>query len=48
MPVNPVIRTPEAWQSATDPLLQQIQASPYLVVLEPDDSRDNDRKHDRA
>ena len=37
MPVNPVIRTASAWQAATDPLLAQIHASPYLIVLEPDD-----------
>ncbi len=38
MPVNPVIRTPAAWHDHPDPLLQQIQASPSLVVLEPDDN----------
>ena len=38
MPVNPVIRTASAWQAATDPLLEQIHASPYLIVLEPDDN----------
>lgn len=38
MPVSPVIRTTSAWQAATDPLLAQIHASPYLIVLEPDDN----------
>jgi hypothetical protein len=42
MPVNPVIRTARAWQTATDPLLQQIRASPYLAVLQPDDTHDSD------
>ncbi len=37
LPVNPVIRTPAAWHDQPDPLLQQIQASPSLVVLTPDD-----------
>jgi len=40
MPVNPVIRTTAAWQAATDPLLHQIQASPYLTVLQADDTGD--------
>jgi DNA-binding Lrp family transcriptional regulator len=42
MPVNPVIRTASAWHSAADPLLQQILASPYLTVLQPDDTYDSD------
>jgi DNA-binding Lrp family transcriptional regulator len=38
MPVNPVIRAPEAWREADDPLVQQIQSSPLVAVLVPDDS----------
>ena len=38
MPVNPVIRAASAWQAKTDPLLEQIHANPYLIVLEPDDT----------
>jgi DNA-binding Lrp family transcriptional regulator len=37
MPVNPVIRTGEAWRQAADPLVQQIQAGPMVAVLVPDD-----------
>jgi predicted nucleotidyltransferase len=36
LPVNPVIRTTAAWNDQADPLLRQIQASPYLEVLAPD------------
>jgi DNA-binding transcriptional ArsR family regulator len=36
MPVNPVIRTGEAWRQASDPLVRQIQSSPYVAVLVPD------------
>jgi len=36
MPVNPVIRTGEAWRQAADPLVRQIQSSPYVAVLVPD------------
>jgi len=36
MPVNPVIRTGDAWRQAADPLVQQIQSSPLVTVLEPD------------
>lgn len=36
MPVNPVIRTGEAWSQATDPLVQQIQSGPLVIVLEPE------------
>jgi DNA-binding Lrp family transcriptional regulator len=35
MPVNPVVRTADAWRGAGDPLVQQIQASPLVTVLEP-------------
>jgi hypothetical protein len=38
MPVNPVIRTAEAWREAADPLIQQIQSSPFVPVLVPDGS----------
>jgi DNA-binding transcriptional ArsR family regulator len=38
MPVNPVIRTPEAWREAVDPLVQQIQSGPFVTVLVPDDA----------
>jgi predicted nucleotidyltransferase len=36
MPVNPVIRTSDAWRHAADPLVQQIQSSPLVTVLEPE------------
>ncbi|SRR6266496_185320 len=36
MPVNPVIRTEDAWRDGTDPLVQQIQSAPLVVVLAPD------------
>lgn len=36
--VNPVIRSPASWHEHADPLLQQIQASPFVVVLAPDDA----------
>ena len=38
MPVNPVIRTGDAWRQAADPLVQQIQSAPFVVVLAPDDA----------
>lgn len=38
MPVNPVIRTADAWRNATDPLVQQIQSGPFVTVLLPDDA----------
>jgi predicted nucleotidyltransferase len=38
MPVNPVIREAEAWRQASDPLIQQIQSGPFVVVLIPDDA----------
>jgi DNA-binding transcriptional ArsR family regulator len=37
MPVNPVIRTGDAWRQAADPLVQQIQSGPFVAVLVPDD-----------
>lgn len=37
MPVNPVVRTTDAWRRASDPLVQQIQSAPVVAVLVPDD-----------
>jgi hypothetical protein len=37
MPVNPVIRTEDAWRLASDPLVRQIQSGPVVAVLVPDD-----------
>ena len=36
MPVNPVIRSEEAWLLASDPLVRQIKSSPLVDVLIPD------------
>lgn len=36
MPVNPVIRTGDAWRTAIDPLVRQIQSAPLVPVLMPD------------
>lgn len=36
MPVNPVIRTGDAWRKAIDPLVRQIQSAPLVAVLVPD------------
>src|SRR5262249_7662603 len=38
MPVNPVIRSAEAWRDAADPLIQQIQSGPFVAALMPDDA----------
>jgi predicted nucleotidyltransferase len=38
LPVNPVIRTPETWHSAGDPLVRQIRSAPFVDVLVPDDA----------
>jgi hypothetical protein len=38
MPVNPVIRTEDAWRLASDPLVRQIQSGPVVTVLVPDDN----------
>ena len=38
MPVNPVIRTGDVWREAADPLVQQIQSGPFVVVLVPNDA----------
>jgi DNA-binding transcriptional ArsR family regulator len=43
MPVNPVIRTGDTWRQASDPLVQQIQSSPVVTVLAPDDNEPSDR-----
>jgi DNA-binding transcriptional ArsR family regulator len=37
MPVNPVIRSADTWRLASDPLVRQIQSSPVVTVLMPDD-----------
>jgi hypothetical protein len=42
MPVNPVVRAPDAWRLASDPLVQQIQASPLVPVLVPEDNGASD------
>lgn len=34
MPVNPVIRSSDAWRQAVDPLVQQIQSAPLVTVLD--------------
>jgi hypothetical protein len=44
MPVNPVIRTGDAWQQAADPLVRQIQSGPYVVVLVPDGNETGDER----
>ena len=36
MPVNPVVCPPRRWAAAADPLIQEIQASPHVTVLERD------------
>jgi predicted nucleotidyltransferase len=36
MPVNPVVRTGDAWRTAADPLVRQIQSAPLVAVLVPD------------
>ena len=38
MPVNPVIRAADVWRDAVDPLIQQIQSGPLVVVLVPDEA----------
>ena len=42
MPVNPVIRTGDVWRAASDPLVRQIQSSPVVAVLVPDDNGTSD------
>jgi hypothetical protein len=42
MPVNPVIRTGDAWREAADPLVQQIQSGPFVIVLMPDDATEKE------
>jgi hypothetical protein len=37
-PVNPVIRTEDAWRQASDPLIQQIQSGHVVAVLVPADA----------
>jgi DNA-binding transcriptional ArsR family regulator len=36
MQVNPVVCSPERWAAAADPLVQEIQASPQVTVLDRD------------
>lgn len=43
IPVNPVIRPDTVWQEASDPLVQQIQSRPYVVVVAPEDGSHRDR-----
>ncbi len=38
MPVNPVIRSAEAWRDTADPLLEQIRSGPFVAALVPDDA----------
>jgi len=38
IPVNPVTRTVTAWRGASDPLVKQVQASPLVTVLVPDNA----------
>lgn len=37
MPVNPVLRTVQQWESAADALLTQVQRSPTVTVVGPED-----------
>jgi len=48
MPVNPVIRTADSWRQASDPLIQQIQSGPVVVVLVPDDADREDLSQEVA
>jgi hypothetical protein len=36
MPVNPVLRSADAWRLASDPLVRQVQSSPLVTVLIPE------------
>jgi predicted nucleotidyltransferase len=38
IPVNTIIRPPAAWHDQADPLIRQIQASPVVEVLSPDEA----------
>lgn len=40
MPVNPVIKSAEVWRDAADPLVEQIQSGPFVVILAPDELAD--------
>lgn len=42
MPVNPVIRSSDAWRQAVDPLVQQIQSGPLVTVLESEAATDGE------
>jgi len=48
MPVNPLIRSAEAWRDAADPLIQQIQSGPFVEVLVPDDATGEEAPSVRA
>lgn len=37
MPVNPVIKSTDAWRNAADPLVKQIQSGPFVAILVPDE-----------
>jgi hypothetical protein len=37
MPVNPVIKSTEAWRNKADPLVRQIQSSPFVAILVPNE-----------
>jgi hypothetical protein len=37
IPVNTIVRPPAAWDDQADPLIRQIQASPVVEVLGPDE-----------
>ncbi|WP_238008792.1 winged helix-turn-helix domain-containing protein [Dactylosporangium sp. AC04546] len=36
LPVNPTIRTPQQWHDASDGLVREIKASPYVTLITPD------------
>lgn len=38
LPVNPVIRTPEAWHEEADPLVRHVRTSSFVEVLVPNDT----------
>ena len=44
MPVNPVIRSAASWQDMSDPLVGQIRAGPFVVIL----ASDEDNPHAMA
>ncbi|HZC41810.1 MAG TPA: winged helix-turn-helix domain-containing protein [Streptosporangiaceae bacterium] len=46
IPVNPVVRTPETWRQASDPLVRQIKSGPFVEVLMPDDDEPAEQRAD--